>query len=65
MERGKPVWMCAAPFASAMQNPDTLAAISALAPDALRGNVAQVARGEYLQVKDGRAPTLGQWGLLP
>jgi len=64
MERGKAVSICAAPFESAMQNPDTLAAISAIAADALRGNVAQVPRVEYLQVKDGRAPTLGQWGPL-
>jgi hypothetical protein len=46
-----------------VQNADTLAAISAVAPDALHGPD-NAKRAEYLHAKDGRAPTLGQWGPL-
>jgi hypothetical protein len=63
IERGKPVFKDAAAFQSAVQNADTLAAISAVAPDALHAPD-NAKRAEYLHAKDGRAPTLGQWGPL-
>jgi hypothetical protein len=50
-------------FQAAIAHPDTLAAIRAVAPDALRGGVRAVERPEYLHVDEGQgAPTLGQWG---
>jgi hypothetical protein len=66
IERGKAVFKDAAAFQFAARNPDTLAAIEAVAPDApdaLRGEGSAV-RAEYLHDKDGGAPTLGQWGPL-
>jgi hypothetical protein len=66
IERGQPVQMQRAAFEKAIQSPDTLAAIRAVAPDALGGNVPDAVRAEYLNAKDGpgRPPTLGQWGPL-
>jgi hypothetical protein len=64
IERGKPILKYAAAFESAMQDPDTLAAIGAVAPDALRGTLADGPQAECLRAEDGRAPTLGQWGPL-
>jgi hypothetical protein len=67
IERGQPVQKERAALATAIQNPDTLAAIRAVAPDALTGNVPDTPRPTYLSAKDGPAlpPTLGQWGSLP
>jgi hypothetical protein len=67
IERGLPVQKERAAFATAIQNPDTLAAIRAVAPGALSGNVPDIPRPTYLSAKDGPAlpPTLGQWGSLP
>ena len=67
MERGQPVQKERAAFETAIQTPDTLAAIRAVAPDALTGNVPDAPRPAYLNAKDGPAlpPTLGQWGPLP
>jgi hypothetical protein len=66
IERGQPVQMERAAFEKAIQSPDTLAAIRAVAPDALGGNVPDAVRAEYLNAKEGpgRPPTLGQWGSL-
>jgi hypothetical protein len=66
IERGEPVQKERAAFETAIQTPDTLAAIRAVAPDALTGNVPDAARPTYLKAKDGPAlpPTLGQWGSL-
>lgn len=50
-------------FQTAIAHPDTLAAIRAVAPDALRGSVRASERPAYLHADEGRgAPTLGQWG---
>jgi hypothetical protein len=67
IERGQPVQKERAAFEAAIQSPDTLAAIRAVVPDALSGNVPEAARPAYLNAKDGPAlpPTLGQWGSLP
>jgi hypothetical protein len=67
IERGQPVQKERAAFEKAIQTPDTLAAIRAVAPDALTGNVPDSPRPAYLNATDGPAlpPTLGQWGSLP
>jgi hypothetical protein len=62
MERGRAIAKHAAAFESAMENPDARAAIAAIAPEALRGNVANAPGTETLRAKGGGAPTLGQWG---
>ena len=66
MERGQPVHKERAALEKAMQSTDTLAAIRAVAPDALSDNVPDVPRATYLKAKDGPGlpPTLGQWGPL-
>jgi hypothetical protein len=66
IERGRPVQKERAAFEKAIQSPDTLAAIRAVAPDALGGNVPDAPQTEYLTAKDGPGlpPTLGQWGPL-
>ena len=64
IERGKPILKYAAAFAAAMQNADSRAAIGAVAPEALRGNVGEAPDAETLYAKDGATPTLGQWGPL-
>jgi hypothetical protein len=66
IERGLPVQKDPAAFARAIQSPDTLAAIRAVAPDALAGNLPAAPQAAYL-TKDaaGLPPTLGQWGPLP
>jgi hypothetical protein len=55
-----------AAFAKAIQTPDTLAAIRAVAPAALTDGVPDAQRPMYLSVMDGsgRPPTMGQWGPL-
>ena len=66
IERGQPVQKERAAFEKAIQSPDTLAAIRAVAPAALSGNVPEAPRAAYLNAKDGPGlpPTLGQWGTL-
>jgi len=66
IERGQPVQKERAAFEKAIQSPDTLAAIRAVAPAALSGNVPEAPRVAYLNAKDGPGlpPTLGQWGTL-
>ena len=66
MERGQPVQKERAAFEKAMQSPDALAAIRAVAPAALSGEVPAAPQAEYLNAKNGpgRPPTLGQWGTL-
>jgi hypothetical protein len=64
IESGAPVWKDADLLQSAISDPDTLSGLNAVAPGALRGEVAQVRRPEYLQAEGGAgsAPTLGSWG---
>jgi hypothetical protein len=66
IERGQAVQKERAAFEKAIQSPDTLAAIRAVAPAALGGNVPEAPRAAYLNAKDGPGltPTLGQWGTL-
>jgi hypothetical protein len=66
IERAQPVETDRAALETAIQTPDTLAAIRAVAPDALTGNVPAAPRPRYLNAKEGPAlpPTLGQWGAL-
>jgi hypothetical protein len=66
IERGQPVQMERIAFEKAIQSADTLAAIRAVAPGALTGNVPDAPRTTVLSAKDGRGlpPTLGQWGPL-
>jgi len=66
IERGQAVQKERAAFEKAIQCPDTLAAIRAVAPAALGGNVPEAPRAAYLNAKDGPGlpPTLGQWGTL-
>jgi hypothetical protein len=67
LERGQPMQKERIAFEKAMQCSDTLAAIRAVAPDALTGNVPDAPRAACLKAKDGQGlpPTLGQWGPLP
>jgi hypothetical protein len=64
MESGMPVWVDSDPLRAALRDPDTLAAVRAVAPRALCGAVAAIDRPQYLRGLDGveAAPTLGQWG---
>jgi len=64
IERGQPILKDRAAFEAAILSPDTLAAIRAVAPDALTGNVSEAPQAAYLAAKDGQAPplTLGEWG---
>ena len=66
IERGQPVEKERSALETAIQMPDALAAIRAVAPDALTGKVPDAPRSRYLKAKDGAAlpPTLGQWGPL-
>jgi hypothetical protein len=66
IEWGQPVQKERAGLEKAIQSPDTLAAIRAVAPAALGGNVPEAPRAAYLNAKDGPElpPTLGQWGTL-
>jgi len=66
IERGQAVQKEPAALEKAIQSPDTLAAIRAVAPDALNGNVPDAPQARYLKAKDGPGlpPTLGQWGPL-
>jgi hypothetical protein len=61
IESGTPVLMDSTVLESAMSDPDTLSGVSAVAPGALRGEVADASCPQYLRAGRG-APTLGQWG---
>jgi hypothetical protein len=64
IERGLPKLKDRAAFAAAMLSPDTLAAIRAVAPDALSDSVPEATRAAYLTANQahGPPPTLGEWG---
>jgi hypothetical protein len=66
IERGEAVQKARTAFAKAIRSPDTLAAIRAVAPGALGGEVPEAPQAAYLNAKEGPAlpPTLGQWGTL-
>jgi hypothetical protein len=64
IERGKAIFKDELALQAAMQNPDALAALTLVAPEALHGHLAAASRAEYLHVKDDSTPTLGQWGPL-
>jgi hypothetical protein len=67
IERGRPTQLERSAFEKAMQSPDTLAAIRAVAPAALTGDVPEAPRAALLHAMSGRGlpPTLGRWGPLP
>jgi hypothetical protein len=67
IESGVPVWKDADLLQSALSDPDTLSGLNAVAPGALRGEVAQVRLPKYLHGEGGAgsAPTLGSWGGAP
>jgi hypothetical protein len=64
IERGTPIVKDAVAFDMAARMPDTLAAIRAVAPDALKGAVPDMPQAQYLRALDGAdpLPSLGQWG---
>ncbi|HEY2463983.1 MAG TPA: hypothetical protein VGI32_07975 [Steroidobacteraceae bacterium] len=65
IERGRAVEKERAALGKAIQSPDTLAAIRAVAPDALTDNVPDAPQAAYLSKEGpGSPPTLGQWGPL-
>jgi hypothetical protein len=66
IESGTPVLMDSAVLESATSDPDTLSGVSAVAPSALRGEVADASSPQFLRGGGaGRgAPTLGQWGTV-
>jgi hypothetical protein len=61
---GTPVWMDRTLLQAAIADPDTLSGLKAVAPSALRGEIAEVSDPKFLCGEDGGglAPTLGQWG---
>jgi hypothetical protein len=67
IESGKPLMKDRAAFEPAVQAPDTLAAIRAVAPGALTGQVPEAKEAQYLRTPEGSGslPTLGQWGQEP
>jgi hypothetical protein len=63
IERGRPILKDRAAFEAAILSPDTLAAIRAVAPDALTGSVPEAPQGAHLTAKQAHGvPTLGEWG---
>jgi hypothetical protein len=64
MESGSAVWIDPVPLQAAVRDPDTLAGIGAVAPRALRGEVAAADRPLTLSRADCVA-TLGVWGDSP
>ncbi|HEX3913075.1 MAG TPA: hypothetical protein VHW71_06175 [Steroidobacteraceae bacterium] len=63
IENGVPRLLDPDAFQTAITHPDTLAAIRAVAPAALRGGVPATPCAEYLHADQDRGvPTLGQWG---
>ena len=67
IERGRPTQLERSAFEKAIQSPDTLAAIRAVAPAALTSDVPEAPRAAFLHEMSGRGlpPTLGRWGPLP
>jgi hypothetical protein len=72
MESGSAVWMDRVLLQAAVRDPDTLAGVRAVAPRALRGDVAESDRPLTLSRADCAAnecsnavPTLGVWGDFP
>jgi len=67
IERGRAMQVERSAFEKAIQSPDTLAAIRAVAPAALTGDVPEAPRAALLHAMSGRGlpPTLGRWGPLP
>jgi hypothetical protein len=67
IERGRVMQVERSAFEKAIQSPDTLAAIRAVAPAALTGDVPEAPRAALLHAMSGRGlpPTLGRWGPLP
>jgi hypothetical protein len=60
---GTPESMDESALASAISDPDTLTGVGAVAPGALRGEVADSGAPRYLRGADGaQSATLGQWG---
>lgn len=66
IESGKKVWKDAVAFRSAIESPDTLAGIRAVAADAFADSKPETQLAEYLSSSNDAAarPTLGQWGSL-
>jgi hypothetical protein len=66
IESGQPLQKERVAFEKAIESPDTLAAIRAVAPEALTGHIPEAPRAVYLEAQDGPGlpPTLGQWGSL-
>lgn len=66
IESGKIALKDTVAFRSAIENPDTLAGIRAVAPDAFADSEPETQRAEYLSSGNDAAapPTLGQWGSL-
>jgi hypothetical protein len=63
IEAGTPVWMDGLLLQSAIEDPDTLCGLRAVAPGALHGEVADAAVSHHVFDEEGRpGPTLGQWG---
>jgi len=64
IESGVPVSVDGAGFQAAISDPDTLSGVRAVAPGALRGEVADAGSPQYLPSEGmaGASPTLGQWG---
>jgi ABC-type microcin C transport system permease subunit YejE len=65
IERGKPVQVDGAALRAAALQPDTLAVIQSVAPEALQGAVPDLQHADFLEAQDGGGPpSLGQWGRL-
>jgi hypothetical protein len=65
IERGKPIQMDDAALRAAALQPDTLAVIRSVAPEALQGAVPDSQGADFLKARDGGGPpSLGQWGRL-
>jgi hypothetical protein len=66
IERGIATLEDRAALQAALLAADTLAAVQAVAPAALTGDLPDAPRAAYLYVKDGQSapPTLGRWGPL-
>jgi hypothetical protein len=64
IESGTPILKDRAAFELAVRVPDALAAIRAVAPEALTDKVPAALQAQYLQAQDGvgSLQTLGQWG---
>jgi hypothetical protein len=64
IESGAPVSMDGTLLQTAISDPDTLSAVKAVAPSALRGEVPDAGSQQHLCGEGGAspAPTLGQWG---